>query len=152
MTALVQSLQSLATPFDAGMAMCPKCNQPLRRITANSGSFFMTCPNRIPSTQKPGARPGEKRSDHCGQKVHVLAGEGVALVTPISSAQFEEFTRIYASARHVYASLGIIATRPASPDEIPEFRCTGCGEVTKLYDLYAGVCRRCSHPTEQPGP
>lgn len=123
--------------------MCPKCGQQLRRITANAGSFFMTCPNRIPAVQPKGIHPLEKRSDHCGQKVHVLASEGVAIVTPISNKQFDEFTRIYASARHVYASLGIIATRPAA-EEIPEYHCTNCGEPTKLFDLYAGQCRKCS--------
>jgi hypothetical protein len=131
----------LATPFEASTAMCPKCNQPVRRISVNSGSFFMTCPNRI-SIDVKGGRPGEKRSDHCGQKLHVLAADGVAFVAPVSEEAFRKYHRTYPTAATVYGELGIIVLTPrASPDEIPKYKCLGCGELTPLYDLYGGRCR-----------
>ena len=124
--------------------MCPKCNQPLRRVTANSGSFFMTCPNRVPARVQVQLRPGEKRSDHCGQTVHLVAVEGVALVTPISKAQFEIFRRSYPAAAEVYRQLGILPSRPLdTPKAIPEYPCSDCGTLTKLHDLYGGLCRTC---------
>lgn len=102
----------------------------------------MTCPNRISIE----AQGGQKRSDHCGQKLHVLAAEGVAFVSPVSEDAFRKYHRTYPSAATVYSELGIIhLTSRRDPTEIPKHKCLGCGEETPLYDLYGGRCRtRCA--------
>jgi ssDNA-binding Zn-finger/Zn-ribbon topoisomerase 1 len=118
---------------------CPKCNQPLRRLTAAVGSFILTCPNRV----KIEAKGSEPRSDHCGQKLHVLAIEGIAIVLPLSRAQFEKFQRAYPGAAAIYAAIGVIPTR-AGAEYVPSYPCQACKEPTRLYDLHGGNCKKCS--------
>lgn len=133
MTALVAPNQLAARVFDAEVPVCPRCAQPVRRVTGGAGSFYAHCDNRLN-----GAR--------CGQHAHLLAAEGAVVVTPISEDQYRRFKRTYPLARTVYRELGVTITPsrpPEGPDAIPEFRCSGCGVTTKLFDLYAGECRQC---------
>lgn len=117
--------------FPADVPVCPRCSYPLRRATAGHGSFYLTCDNRV---------AGKK----CGQTVHLLAAEGVVAVTAISKEQYARFKATYARACDVYREVGVISTRPSDgPSAIPVFACTGCGEQTKLFDLYGGECRSC---------
>lgn len=122
---------------------CPKCDQPLRRLTGSQGSFILTCPNRV----KIGAlKGGDVRSDHCGQKLHVLAAEGVAIVLPLSTEMFRKYQKAYPGAAKLYEDLGVIPTRPGT-DYVPSFACVSCESPTKLYDLHGGYCRQCE-PSE----
>jgi hypothetical protein len=133
---------SRLAPFDADLPKCPKCQLPLRRVTGNSGSFFLTCDNRIPQAGK--------FPEKCGQSVHVLACEGVAIVTPVTKADFQIFRRSYPSASDVYRKLGILPTRPHdSPRAIPEYACLDCGVTTKLYELRDGICRACEQKAKE---
>lgn len=117
--------------FPAEVPVCPCCSHPLRRATGGSGSFYLTCDNRV---------AGKK----CGQTAHLLAAEGVVAVTAISKEQYERFRRTYARASTVYGEVGVIPTRPpAGADGIPEHPCVSCSTLTKLFDLYAGECREC---------
>lgn len=115
--------------FLAEVPICPRCTTPLRRATGGTGSFYLTCDTRM-------------MGKRCGQHVHLLAVEGVVAVTAISKDQYEEFRRTYARARKVYSDVGVVASRPG-PEFVPEYPCSGCGEATKLFDLYAGECRSC---------
>jgi hypothetical protein len=127
-------------PFDSDDPKCPKCGLPLRRVAANAGSFFLTCDNKIPQQ---GRFP-----ERCGQTVHVIAFEGVAIVTPVSKADFQIFRRSYPQAGQVYKKLGILPSRPNdSPAAIPEFSCLDCGTRTPLYQLREGVCPKCVSKT-----
>jgi hypothetical protein len=123
--------------FDSDDPKCPKCNLPLRRLAANEGSFFVTCDNKIP---KPSSFP-----ERCGQTVHVIAFEGVAIVTPVTKADFQIFRRSYPTASQIYKKLGILPTRPHdSPAAVPQFPCLDCAKATPLYQLREGVCGDCS--------
>jgi hypothetical protein len=106
-------------------------------VTGNAGSFFLTCDNRV---TVPGKYP-----ERCGQSVHVIAVEGVAIVTAVSKAEFQIFRRSYPSASDVYRKLGILPSRPNdSPRAIPAYPCIDCGTSTALYELREGVCPSCS--------
>ncbi len=134
------------------MPLCPRCGQPLRRLDSVDGSFFMTCPNRVAVMRDGELRPreprqGERRSDHCGQTVHVVSMGGIAWVTPISKESFARYHRTYPTVAKVYGDLGIVVpSRPiAGEEEIPKHKCKGCGTLTPLFDLYGGRCRqRCA--------
>lgn len=124
--------------FPAEVPVCPRCGSPLRRATAGAGSFYLTCDNRV---------AGKK----CGQTVHLLAAEGVVAVTAISKDQYDRFRQTYARARTVYGEVGVITTRPQEgADAIPEHPCSSCGVPTKLFDLYAGECRKCRDERSAP--
>lgn len=116
---------------------CPKCNQPLRKVAANAGSFFLTCENRIEA-------PGQKFPGRCGQTVHIVAVEGIAAVAPVSKDQFKKWLRTYPIAVDVYAELGIVVTRPEDPREIPLHKCSSCQTDHPLFDMFGGQCRRCA--------
>ena len=130
-------------PAHADELKCPKCNQPLRRLTGARGSFLLTCPNRQRVEQgRPLDRNALAGRDHCGQKLHVLAAEGIAFVIPISNSQFEQYRKAYPGAAQLYSDLGIIPTRPGV-EFVPSFPCLGCTTPTKLYDLRGGYCSEC---------
>lgn len=116
---------------------CPKCLEPLRKVAANAGSFFLTCENRI-------AIAGKKYPERCGQTVHIVAVEGIAAVAAVTKDQFKRFLRTYPIAVDVYAELGIVVTRPADPREIPLHKCSSCQRDYPLYDLFGGQCRECA--------
>ena len=121
--------------FHADQLKCPKCGQPIRRTTAAHGSFVLTCPNRTK-----GAAARDDRSEHCGQTMHILAADGVAIVTPISKEAFGRYRRAYPGGAQVYQDAGIIAARDGA-DAVGSFPCRECGTPTKLFDLYGGLCR-----------
>lgn len=140
-----RSSSDLTKPFYADTLRCPKCDQPLRRVTAGHGSFIMTCPNRVNGV----ITAGGTRSDHCGQTVHVLAAEGVAVVLPIDKKLFLKYQRAYPGAAIIYAEAGILPTR-IGPDGVPTHDCRICHTPTKLFDLYGGECRGCAASTPVP--
>jgi hypothetical protein len=78
-------------PFDSDDPKCPKCGLAVEAVAANEGSFFLTCDNKIPQQ---GRFP-----ERCGQTVHVIAFEGVAIVTPVTKADFQIFRRSYPTGR-----------------------------------------------------
>lgn len=129
------------TPTHADELRCPKCDQPLRRLTAGLGSFLLTCPNRARVVGRLDRSSLESR-EHCGQKIHVLSVEGIAYVLPLSNAQFEKYQKAYPGAASLYAELGIIPTRPGS-EFVPCYPCLQCSNPTRLYDLRNGYCREC---------
>lgn len=94
--------------FPAERALCPKCGKLLRRVTAGTGSLYVTCDNKLDNKLM-------NESRRCGQTAHLLALEGVVAVTPVSKAQFRLFAASYAPARVVYAELGIVSEPLSEP-------------------------------------
>lgn len=88
--------------FPAERPLCPKCGRPLRRITAGSGSCYVTCDSKL-----------AHEPHRCGQTSHLLALEGVVAVTPVSKEQFRRLSAQYAPARVVYAELGLVSAEGA---------------------------------------
>lgn len=133
-------------PTYADNLHCPKCNQPLHGLTAAQGSFILMCQGRV---RLPVGVEVERAAlverGHCGQKIHVLAMEGVAVVLPLSNEQFRRYQLAYPGAAVIYAETGVIRTRDGA-ERVPAHLCRGCGDLTKLYDLYGGLCRDCNAP------
>ena len=138
-------------PSHSDELRCPKCDQPLFRLTGAQGSFITTCPNKLKVA--PGRQLDHsalKSRDHCGQKLHVLAIEGVAIVLPLSNEQFAKYQKAYPGAAAIYAAVGVIPTRPGE-EYVPSHPCRVCRTVTKLYQLHGGKCAACVAALEAAG-
>jgi len=118
---------------------CPLCGTPLRRLTSGEGSLAVTC------DAKQAPRPGERFGRACGQAFYAsIDGAGVAVVLPIDRHELEILTArpVVPALRDALELIGILRRR--SPEAVPAYPCTRCQDVTKLTELYAGVCRRCA--------
>ena len=91
--------------FDAHQVRCPRCGELLRRMHIEDGSLYVTCDERQPDPQHPG------HSKRCGQHSHILATDGVAIVTAITRAQFDQLAGKVKRPADVYAQLGVIERR-----------------------------------------
>jgi hypothetical protein len=81
--------------------ICPKCGKPIRRVQAGVGSFYATCENtaRLRNTAE------GLRAERCGQHVYALGTpDGLAVVVPITRAEFEVLTAGVLKASHVVLS------------------------------------------------
>lgn len=136
---------NLAKVYRATYIPCPRCNQPIRKVACNSGSFFVTCENYLEISSTQASRDPGRRSPRCGQQMYIVALEGIAVVVPLRKDEFQKWLRTYPSALEVFVALGVVIDRgPEIEARIPVFNCKTCGDQTELHELYAGCCRRCS--------
>lgn len=118
---------------------CPKCDTPLRRLTAGAGALVATCDAR----QAP--RQGERFGRPCGQPFYASSSaDAVATVLPLEKGELEILSAqgVIPTMRDALELLGLLRRR--SPVGIPSHPCSSCQTETKLTDLYAGHCRRCA--------
>jgi hypothetical protein len=81
--------------------ICPKCGKPLHKVHAGVGSLYATCDNTV------GLRNTSAgiRRERCGQHVYANGSpDGVAMVVPLSKAEFDVLTAGTLKPAHVVLS------------------------------------------------
>lgn len=134
---LYQARPSALVPAD--LILCPRCNQPLARVTAGDGTALVVgCAHKLPAV------PGARFRASCNQHLYVIGHDfGGATVIPITQSEAELLRRDGRAAPPVEALLLLGILRRRSAATVPEALCIVCETPRKRYDLFSGVCRWC---------